>query len=74
MPKGKEFEEYTSACLQSGGFYIERNIIERDIEEVLELDIITTCYNYDVPELSIVEVKSGHWGFPDIFKIVDRQL
>ena len=69
LPKKTEFEEYVSAFFQSGGYYIERNIIERDVEEVLELDIITTNYNSSPPEIKLIEVKSGGWGFPDIFKI-----
>ena len=33
MPIEKEFEEGVSALLQSGGYYIERNIIERGEQE-----------------------------------------
>lgn len=69
LPKGKEFEEYISACFQSVGYYIERNIIERGTEEVLELDIITTSYYSCLPEIKLVEVKSGDWGFSDLFKV-----
>lgn len=69
LPKGKEFEEYISAFFQSGGNYIERNIIEREVEEVLELDIITTDYCLSPPEIKLLEVKSGDWGFPDLFKV-----
>jgi hypothetical protein len=69
LPKGKEFEEYISAFFQSGGYYIERNIIERGTEEVLELDIITTDYSSSPPEIKLLEVKSGDWGFSDLFKL-----
>jgi hypothetical protein len=69
FPKGKEFEEFVSAHFQSGGLYIERNIIERNAEEVLELDIITTDYDKNPPEIKLHEIKSGYWGFPDIFKL-----
>ena len=69
LPKGEEFEEYISAFFQLGGYYVERNIIERNVEAVLELDIITTNYNILPPEIKLIEVKSGGWGFPDIFKI-----
>jgi len=53
LPKGKEFEEYISAFFQSGGNYIERNIIEKESKgkEVLELDIIAT--DYSSPPLSL---------------------
>lgn len=64
LPKGKEFEEYISAFFQSGGYYIERNIIEREVEEVLELDIITTDYGSAPPEIQLLEVKSGRLGVP----------
>ena len=69
LPKEKDFEEYISAFFQSGGNYIERNIIEREVEEVLELDIITTDYCSSPPEIKLLEVKSGKWGFPDLFKV-----
>ncbi|RFT15022.1 MAG: hypothetical protein OP8BY_1132 [Candidatus Saccharicenans subterraneus] len=70
LPKGKEFEEYISAFFQCGGYYVERNIIEREEkEEVLELDIVATNYEKELSKSLIVEVKTGDWGFPDIFKI-----
>lgn len=69
LPREKEFEEYISAFLQSSRFYIERNIIERDIEEVLELDIIATYHNLTSIDSMLIEVKSGKWGFPDLFKL-----
>jgi len=70
LPKGKEFEEYISAFFQAAGYYIERNIVEREVEEVLELDIIITDYSSCPPEIKLVEVKSGEWGFPDLFKVL----
>lgn len=70
LPKGKEFEEYISALFQCGGFYVERNIIEREgKEEILELDIVATNYGGEPLESLMVEVKSGNWGFPEIFKV-----
>ena len=69
LPKDKEFEEYTSACFQASGYYIERNIIERAPVEVLELDIITTDYSVRPPEVRLLEAKSGGWGFADLFKV-----
>ena len=69
-PKGEEFEEYISAFFQSAGnYYIERKIVEREVEEVLELDIIITDYDSLPPRIKLLEVKSGDWGFPDLFKI-----
>ncbi|OSS41651.1 hypothetical protein DESAMIL20_1204 [Desulfurella amilsii] len=69
LPKGKEFEEYISAFFQLMGNYIERNIIEREVEEILELDIVATDYRSSPPEIKLLEVKSGEWGFPDLFKV-----
>jgi hypothetical protein len=68
-PTEKEFEEYIAAYLQCAGFYVERNIVERDVTEVLELDIITTDYDASPPNVRLVEIKSGGWGFPDVFKV-----
>jgi len=68
-PKGKEFEEYISSLFQSRGYYIERNVVERITEEVFELDIITTDYSSTPPNIKLVEVKSGDWGYPDLFKL-----
>jgi hypothetical protein len=69
LPKGKEFEEYISAFFQSAGYYIERNIVKRGVEDVLELDIITTDYSSlsSPPDIQLIEVKSGGWGFPDLY-------
>lgn len=69
LPKGKEFEEFISAYFQSSGLYIERNIVDKDVEEVLELDIITSDYDKTPPFIKLHEIKSGAWGFPDIFKL-----
>ena len=71
LPKDKEFEEYVSAFLQASGLYVERSIINREEEEILELDIITTEYKTGAaPEETLIEVKSGGWGFSEIFKLI----
>jgi len=69
FPQGKEFEEYISALFQAGGYYIERNIIDRESIEILELDIITTDYTQKCPEIRLCEVKSKGWHFGDLFKV-----
>lgn len=72
LPKTLEehaLEDYISALFQARGYYIERNVIKREIEKILELDIITTEYTSGIPETEIIEVKSGEWGYPDIFKL-----
>jgi len=71
LPKEKEFEEYVSAFLQASGLYVERSIIYREEDEILELDIITTQYGDGAPPFeTLIEVKSGSWGFSDIFKLI----
>ena len=47
LPKGKEFEEFLAAFFQSNGYYVERSIIDRQEEEVLELDFLATRYAAD---------------------------
>jgi len=70
LPEGKEFEELVSAVFQSAGFYVERNIIERGKEELLELDIVLTNYRSDpCPQTTLVEAKAKGWGFGDVFKL-----
>ena len=70
LPKDKEFEEYVAAFLQSSGFFVERSIIDRGETEILELDVITTEYlNAKPPKERLIEVKSGGWGFSEIFKL-----
>jgi len=61
-------EDCVSALFQAGGYYVEKNIRE---EEVLELDAIITKYSGrdSLPEIRLVEVKSGDWGFSDLFKV-----
>lgn len=70
LPTDSEFEDFVAAHLQSAGFYIEKSIIDRDVAEVLELDIVFTGYRADEPPTEkLIEVKSGRWGFGDIFKL-----
>ena len=66
-----ELEDYVAALFQSAGFFVEKNIIERDSHtEILELDVVATNYDKDIPFSVLAEVKSGKWGFPDIFKLI----
>jgi hypothetical protein len=64
-----DYEDYISAYFQSGGLYVERSIIYRETEEILELDIITTDFLEDSATKKLVEIKSGKWGFSEIFKV-----
>ncbi|MBQ8298382.1 MAG: hypothetical protein IJX99_00650 [Clostridia bacterium] len=69
IPKEKEYEDFIAAILQAGGYYLERGIIHRIKQDVLELDIVTTRFHKDHLEHTISEIKSGGWGFSDIFKV-----
>ncbi len=69
IPKDKDYEDYLCAYLQAGGLYVERSIIHREVEELLELDILTTDFQQDSADNLLIEIKGGDWGFSDIFKI-----
>lgn len=69
LPKDKEFEEYVAAYFQCSGYYIEKSIINRGKEEVLELDVIMTSYDDSFPKSQLCEMKSKGWGFSDVFKV-----
>lgn len=69
IPKDKDYEDYLCAYLQAGGLYVERSIIHREVEELLELDILTTDFQKTSADNLLIEIKGGDWGFSDIFKI-----
>jgi hypothetical protein len=70
IPKEADYEDYLSAYLQAGGLYVERKTILREEgEDLLELDLITTNFQKDASEKLLIEIKSGNWGAPDVFKI-----
>lgn len=69
-PKDHEFEEYTAAFLQASGYFLERTIVDRQEAEILELDIICSDYSSGAsPKNRLIEIKSGGWGFSDVFKL-----
>lgn len=72
LPKEREYEDYIAAILQSSGYYLERGVILRGVQDVLELDIVATKYSRNDDNCinrSIFEIKSGKWGLSDIFKV-----
>lgn len=73
VPRGKYLEDYVAALLQQSGYFVEKSAIERGETEVLELDIVTTQYVQQIPNRVLFEVKSGAWGFSDIFKLLGWQ-
>ena len=66
---GRELEDYVASMFQAAGYYVEKNIRQRDVTDVLELDAVATRYDGPVPISVLAEVKGGRWGFPDIFKV-----
>lgn len=69
IPKDIPYEDYVSSVLNAGGYYLERGIHKREESEILELDIVTSRFTSNGVEKTILEIKSGGWGFPDIFKV-----
>ncbi len=69
VPKGLELEDYVAALFQSTQHYVERNVCEPD---VLELDVVATSFAGGQPDTHLIEVKSGQWGFGDLFKTLGR--
>lgn len=65
-----DLEDYVAALFQCAGYFVEKNIIERDPTDILELDIVATSYEELLPTPLLVEVKSGDWGYHDIFKLI----
>jgi len=69
VPKGRELEDFVAALLQCTGFYVEKNIKEPG---VLELDVVATQYADVKPQHRVFEVKSGGWGFTEVFKLLGQ--
>ncbi len=71
--KGIDLEHYVAALFQSAGYFVEKNITERDPADVLELDVVASDYSTDQPAQPIlVEVKGGGWGWKEIFHLIGR--
>lgn len=73
-PKDHDYEDQIAAILLASGYYLEtRLILKKGSEEVLEFDAIATPTN-DYTNRRIVEVKSGSWGMPDLFKLYGQTM
>jgi hypothetical protein len=66
---GRELEDYVAGLFQAAGYFVEKNVRERDGTDVLELDAVATSYDAPTPAAILAEAKGGHWGFPDLFKV-----
>ncbi|QKW39946.1 hypothetical protein HUT06_42840 [Actinomadura sp. NAK00032] len=67
---GNELEDYIAALFQASGHFVEKQIVESDPADVLELDIFTTDYSSDELLHRLIEVKGGNWGYNDLFKVI----
>jgi hypothetical protein len=68
-PRGFWLEDAVAAALQCGSF-IERNVHDNEGgADSLELDVIATRYGPNNARKILVEVKSGGWGFNEVFKL-----
>lgn len=67
---GHELEDYIAALFQASGYFVEKNLVQRDPTEILELDVVATDYTSTTPQSILAEVKGGKWGYPDAFKVV----
>lgn len=66
---GADLEDQVAALFQAAGYFVEKNIVDAQPSTILELDVVATKYSGGRPEPCLVEVKSGGWGFTDIFKV-----
>lgn len=65
-----DVEDCVSALFSSSGYHVQRNIIHRDPDDVLELDTVATDYSATPTRRVLAEAKSGGWGYSDAFKIM----
>ncbi len=66
---GRDLEDYVAGLFQASGYFVEKNIRQRDVADVLELDAVATSYDGPEPTSVLAEAKGGRWGFTDIFKV-----
>lgn len=69
IPKDEFYEDWVAATLCTGGYYVDRRINLTNPTNILELDVVTSQFFRDRVSKTIVEIKSGDWGFPEIFKV-----
>jgi len=67
---GDELEDYVAALFQAAGHFVEKQIVQSDPADLLELDIFTTDYAPEPMVQRLIEVKGGKWGYTDLFKVV----
>lgn len=67
--KGSDLEDYTAALFQASGYFVEKNLTERDGGDVVEVDVVAAQYHNSAPVRVLGEAKGGDWGYPDLFKV-----
>ncbi|MCT9112994.1 hypothetical protein N4G69_47015 [Streptomyces mirabilis] len=67
---GEELEDYVAALFQASGHFVEKQLVESDPADLLELDIVSTDYTHEEVVRQLIEVKGGGWGYTDLFKVV----
>jgi len=71
-PKEYVYEDLISAMLIASGHYVESRLRYRSgSADLLELDAVATPID-DYLARIIIEVKSGGWGFNDLFKLIGQ--
>jgi hypothetical protein len=69
-PKGHELEQFVAAIFQYTGFYIDKNVSHwLEGTTIGELDVVLTGYTPSTLSQQLIEVKSGHWTFGDLFRL-----
>lgn len=69
IPQGEYYEDFIASMLCIGGFYIEKRIEMLEPINILELDVVSTKLSSDGIDKTLIEIKSGKWGMPDVFKV-----
>ncbi len=66
-----DLEDCVGALFQASQYFVELSVVERDPENLLELDVVATNYDGDEPTSVLAEAKSGKkWGYGEIFKLL----
>jgi hypothetical protein len=70
QPNASQYEDCVAAALNACGYFVETRVrLENKSSQLLELDIVATPSGDTFINRELIEVKSGGWGFKDIFKI-----
>lgn len=65
-----DLEDCVAAVFNVAGFHVEKGLVQRDPEDVLELDAVITEYSQHGLVRRLLEMKSGGWGYLDAFTVI----